>query len=172
MFVSIDLLGPQEKIFSFAQLNKTRKRRSKHFLHLKMLAFFWRLCVFNNLLGPRKCSYKFQSSCQNSSWTPIKSSLIFVTLEDTRKNGPKTFVFVETAKFWNVCFYRLLRSRANDLIICTKNVKKPFGPLLSLFLVPWRFLCSIKREKLGQSFFFTYKILPLIFEDFVFSTTS
>ena len=33
---------------------------------------------------------------------------MFVTLHDTRKIGPKTFVIVKTAIFRNICFYRYL----------------------------------------------------------------
>ena len=100
-------LGPKETISSFAQKNqntlrtfivcsmtffmfdKTRKYRSKLFFYLKKFAFIWTLCVFNNLLGLEKCTYKFHSSYQFSLWTHIKNSLMFVTLNDTRKTGQK-----------------------------------------------------------------------------------
>ena len=80
---------------------------------------------------------------------------MFVTLSDTKENGLKIFVIVKTAVFWNVCFYRPLRSHKNHLISCTKNVKKPCGPLWN---VPWHFLCWIIWESLSQKFIFTEKI--------------
>ena len=71
-----------------------------------------------------------------------------MSLDNTRKSRPKTFVVPETANFWNVFFYRPLRSQRNDLIICTIIVKKPCGPL---WIVPWGLLHSIIREKPGQN---------------------
>ena len=32
-------------------------------------ALFSKICVFNNLLGPKKFSHKIQSNCQNTFWT-------------------------------------------------------------------------------------------------------
>ena len=64
-----------------------------------MLNLFSKICVFNNLLGPKKCSNKFQSICQNSLWTPKKSPLRFVTLDNTRIKGPKTSFVVKQQLF-------------------------------------------------------------------------
>ena len=174
MFASIDLLGPKEKILSFVQkcqnilwtlivcsmtifmFDKTRKDRPKPILHLKTFAFYFsRLCVFNKLLGPKNCSYRFPTCYQVSLWTPLKYSLMFVTLDDTMKNGPKTLGVVKTALFWKVCFYRPIRSKRFVLIKRRKVFKLPCGPFLFL---PCYFLCSIKRERIGQNFFFNGRV--------------
>ena len=68
---------------------------------------------------------------------------------------------MKTAVFWNVCFYRPLRSQRNHLIICTIIVNMACVPIQ---YVQWHFSCSIKREKTGQKLFFTGKIA------FVFKT--
>ena len=78
-----------------------------------------------------------------------------MTLDGTRKKKPKTFFIVKLALFWNVCFYRHLRSQRNDLIICTKSVKTPFVPL---WIVLWHLSYSIIREKIGQNLFITGKV--------------
>ena len=113
---------------SFYMSDKLIKNRPKPILHLKSLPLIFEDIVFSaTSYVLKKWSYKFQSSYQFSLWTPIKYSLMFVTIDDTRKNGPRTFVIVITAIFWNVYFYRPPRSLRNDLIFCTKNVKRPRG---------------------------------------------
>ena len=118
-------------------------------------AIFSKVSYFNSLLDPKKSSYKFQSKCQNSLWTLIFCSLMFVTFDSTRKNGTKTFVIVKTALFWNVCFYWPLRCQRIDFIICTKIFKKPCWPFLN---VPWHLSHPTIRKKTGQSYFITGKI--------------
>ena len=61
------------------------------------------------------------------------------------------FCHLETDVFWNVCFCRPLGSQWKYLIICTKKVKTPCGPLLFFSLF---FLCSIIREKRDHKRFF------------------
>ena len=111
-------------------------------------------------------SHRVQSSCQSSLWAPIQSSLIFVTLDDTKKNGPKTLVTVKTAKLWNLCSYRPLTSRRNDHIICTITFKKPCGRLKFLL---WLFFCSMKREEKGQKLFFNGRIAFFFSKFWVFN---
>ena len=50
-------------------------------------AFIPNIAFSENLLCPKKCSYVFQSICQNSLWTLINWYPMFVTLDDTRKNN-------------------------------------------------------------------------------------
>ena len=69
-----------------------------------MLNFFSKICVFNNFLGPKKRSNKFQSICQNSLWTPKKNPLRFVTLDKTRIKRPKTS-FVVKQQFFELFVY-------------------------------------------------------------------
>ena len=96
----------------------------------------------------------------------IRNTLMFATLDDTRKIGPKTFVVVKTAVFWIVCFYRLLRSQTKYLIICIILVKIPAGPLYFVAL-PFHVRLNDK-EKAGN--FSSSERLPF-FEYFVFLTT-
>ena len=86
---------------------------------------------------------------------PYFCSLMFVTLDDTMKNGPKTFVIVTTAVSRNVCFYRPVRSHKIDYIFCTIDLKTLCGRLR---ILTWHFFCSIKREKEGQNLSLTGKV--------------
>ena len=86
--------------------------------------------------------------------TLVNCSPRFVTLDATRKIGPNTFVTVKTAIFWNIFFYRPLRSQRIELIISTIKVKKPSGPLLC---VPWRLSYLIIREIMCQFNLFQWK---------------
>ena len=112
----------------FGLLNITRKTGQLVSFHWKDCLFFSKNCDFNNLLGPRNCSYKKYSNGRNSLWTLVGCSLRLVTLDNTRKMGPKCFVIVKTAFFWDVCFYRPLISQKSGLIICTIDVKIPCRP--------------------------------------------
>ena len=96
---------------------------------------------------------QFPRYCQSSLWTLIVFSRMFVTLDDTRENGTKSFVIVKTSVFWNVSSYRPVRSQRNGLVSCTITVKKPCG-LLYLFSG----ICHARKyEKSGQKFFFHWK---------------
>ena len=117
MFDPISPLGPKEILLSFAQsmskhivdpfdafcvifhVQWNEKKEAKVFSSLERLPSFSQLCVFNNLLGPKKLSFIFQSNRQNSLWNLIKCSVMFVTLDITRKNGPKSFLH------WKVTFF-------------------------------------------------------------------
>ena len=121
-----------------------RKRTGQIFFIAEKNDFFSKLSFFNSVLDPQKSSYEFQSKCQKSSWTLITCSLMFVTLEGTRKNWKNFFVIVKTAFFWNVCFYWPLRCQRIDFIICTIIVKKSRGPLL---FVLWHLSYPIIRKK-------------------------
>ena len=119
--------GPYKLFLTFFMLEITRKIRPKSFHHWKVWPFFKTLC-FNNFSGAKKCCFIFQCKCHKSLWTLLKCSVSFVTFENTRENGRKTFVIVKTAIFRNVCFYRPLRSRRNDINNCTIFVKIHCGP--------------------------------------------
>ena len=125
-----------------------RKNGPKFFLHWKV-AFFSKLCVFNNLLGLKKCCYKFQSKCQIILWTLLICSLMFFILDNTRKNRPKTFaiakkvflkcLFLSTSWVPKKCYHHLHNQCQNTLltlILCSlsffmfnktrKKILKPF----------------------------------------------
>ena len=81
MIVSIDLLGPKEMILSIAQqfsedqmdpyklfpdfclFDDIRKEQAKFFSSLGRLPFFSKICVFNNLSGPKKMLLYLNSNC-------------------------------------------------------------------------------------------------------------
>ena len=82
----------------------------------------------------------------------MEASILLPDVCDTRwyeEKWAKKFVIVKTAFFWNVCFCRPLRSRRNDLVICTIYVKKPRGPQQNFL---WHLSCWIKRKKGPKSF--------------------
>ena len=132
-----------------------RGRVAQNFFITVKIFFFSKLSSFNSLLDPKESSYKFQSKCQNTFRSLIICSLMFVTLDATRKNGTKFFIILKTANFWNGCFYRPLWSQRNDLIICTIFVKIHCGPWQ---FVAWHISCAIKLGEIGQNFFITGKI--------------
>ena len=146
VFVSIDPLGAKEMFLSFEQswpkhlLGPFRlfhelstfditKKNGQNLFFTRKIAFFWKLCVFNNLLGLKKMLLQFQSKSQNTFWTLINCSLMFFILDITRKNRPKTFATAKKDFSWNVCFCQPLRSQRNVIINCTINVKTLCGPL-------------------------------------------
>ena len=63
-----------------------RWKVGQNFFITGKIAFSSKLSFSNNLIGPKKCSYIFQNRCQNGLRTLINWSLMFVTLDDMRKN--------------------------------------------------------------------------------------
>ena len=87
------------------------RKKAKFFSSLeRLLLFFSKVYVFNNLLGPDEMILDLQQ------WL-------------SKKFVDPCFVTVRAAFFWSVCYYRPFRSQRKDLIVCTTNVKKPCGPL-------------------------------------------
>ena len=102
-------------------------------------------CVFNNLLGSKKSSYKFQSSCQNTFWTLINFVHGGFSHSIIRgKMDRKILSLWKQLIFWNVCFYPPVRSKRSVLIYCTITVREHFGRLEN---VSWHLSYSIRREK-------------------------
>ena len=138
----------------FVMIDKTRKKEATIFYFTGKVAFFSKVCVFNNLLGPDKCYCKFHSNCQTSLWTltivswGLSQSMI-------RWKSAKNFCHREKSLFLKCFFYRPLRSQRSDIIIWTIIVKILCGPLQ---VVHWRLSFSIKGENLGQNLFFTRMI--------------
>ena len=146
--MSKHLVDPFIVFFVIFHVRWKEKKQAKVFSSLERLPCFWQLCVFNNLLDPKKRRFIFQSKCQNSLWTLIKCSLMFVTLDDTRKKGQKLFHRENCSFFKNVCFYRHLRSQGNDLIIL-----KFFSEYLWTLIqsgTPWCLSHSMNWGKTGQ----------------------
>ena len=114
---------------SFFMLDNTGKIGQTIFFTGKVAFLFSEVRIFNNLVGPKTCCYSFYSKGQNSRWTIGKRFLMFVTFDNTSKNGPKSFAILKNAFFSDVCFFRPFMSQRNDLIICILYVKLPSGLL-------------------------------------------
>ena len=70
---------------TYVMCNITRESRPNLFHHWNDCLFF-KTFHFQQPIRTWKSPYKFPSNCQKSLWTPIKWFLMFVTLDDTRKN--------------------------------------------------------------------------------------
>ena len=93
------LVDPYKMFPDSSHVRYYEKKWAEIFFSLKSLHFFSKIGDFNNLLGPKKCSNKFQGNCRISLWTLINCSLRFVTLDNSKKDGPKASFIVETAVF-------------------------------------------------------------------------
>ena len=180
----IDLLGPKEMLLSCAQsmskhlvdsdklfpvifhVRWNEKKEAKVFSSLERLPCFSQHCVLNNLAGPKKRSFLFQSNFQKSLMTLITCSLMFVTLDDTRKRA-KNFFHCENSSFLKCSFSIGPLGPKERISSFAQNVNIPCVPIQ---YVPWLFSCSIKREKLSQNLFFAGK--AAFFQNFAFPTTS
>ena len=150
----------------FLTLDNTRMNRPDSLLHWKGRLFFQKFVFSTTTKVLNNWCFNFHSKCQKTLWTLMKLYFRCITLDNTRKIGPKSFVPVKAALFWNVCFYRPLRSYRNKLITCKITVKRPCKSLQSVL---WGFLHSIREEKIGQNVFFTVTVA--FFHKVVFSTT-
>ena len=92
---------------------------------------------------------------------------MFVTLDDTRKNGP-VFCHRENATFWNVCFNRPLRFKRNGLVICPIFCQNILWTVINFSLA---FAILDNTRKTRPKFFFRWKFC-LFFQNFLFSSTS
>ena len=131
----------------------TRKSRPQHFYTGKT-AFFSETCVFNNFLGPKKCSHTFYINCQNSLMSPLNCILSLVTLDNTTKMGQKFFLS------WKKLFFELFVSIGflgpKELILLLPQYLPEYP------LDPYKVLLEASHtrwfEKSLQLFFFTEKI--------------
>ena len=90
----------------FVMIEKTRKKEAIIFYLTGKIAFFSKVCVFNNLLGLKSWSYYFHNNCQNIFRTLISWYLTFVMFENTKKMA-KIFSVLESLLF----FINLLGSK-------------------------------------------------------------
>ena len=90
------LVDPYNLFPDIWQVRQKEEKQAKSFSSLEWLPFFQNLLFSKASQILKNCSYNFQSNCQNIFWTIKNCSLMFVTLDDTRNNGPKTFVTVKT----------------------------------------------------------------------------
>ena len=69
-----------------------KKTGQSFFFIGKNALFSSKFSVFNGILDLKKSSCGFRTNCLISFWTLKKCSLMFVTLDWTRKNSPKSFL--------------------------------------------------------------------------------
>ena len=91
-------------------------------------AFFSKICVFNNLLGPNNWSYYFDINWQNIFLAHENRFLAFVTLDNSKNYRASTSLHWRDCLFSkNKCFEQPLRSPRSDLVTCTMIAKIPCG---------------------------------------------
>ena len=96
----------------FGSLDNLRKYRANTFVHWK-IAFFFEICVFNNILVLKKWSCDFNSNCQNTAWTLIGRPLRFVTVDKRRKKGQNFFFAGKVAFSSEKCVFNNLLGPEN-----------------------------------------------------------
>ena len=133
----------------------------KHLFSGKLL--FSKICVFNNLLGPKNWSYYYHSNCQNIFMALINRFLRFITLDNLRKYRANTFVHWKTAFFSKICVFSKLLGPKKDHITSTFIVRISFW---LLWIVFWAFSNPKIRKNIGQPHFLTEKIA--FFQKYVF----
>ena len=149
-------------------LDKMEERGAKPFHHWKVCLF-----LFKNLFPTtsqilENCFYNFFSNCHKSLWTIIKCFLGFVTLSNTRKNGPKIFVIVKTASFEMFVSIDLLVSKEWSYHLHNKCQKTPWTPENNSL----PFVMLDKTKKNGAKIFSSLESLPFFVQNFLFSTIS
>ena len=85
---------------SFVILDKTRMLRPTNFIYLETRFFYQKFVLSKMSYVLQKWSYNFHSVSQKTIWTLTKRSLRFVTLDNRREKGPKSFVTLEYRLFW------------------------------------------------------------------------
>ena len=113
---------------TFFMLEITRKIGPKNFLHWKGCPFFKTLC-FQQFLTSQKNAVFYSSVNVTKACGPFQSVPWLLSHSVLRVKVGQIFCHRENGFFWNVCFYRILRSRRNDLNICTIFVKMSCGQL-------------------------------------------
>ena len=89
---------------SFVLLNQKRKPRPIHFIYLDTSLFYQKFVFSTMSVVSQKWSHNFHGVSQNTIWTLTNHSLRFVTLDNRREKGPKTFVTLEDKLFWKCLF--------------------------------------------------------------------
>ena len=133
------------------------------FFHSLERVFFSKICVFNNLLGPKNWSYYYHSNCQNIFLALINRFLRFITLDNLRKYRANTFVHWKTAFFSKNYVFSNLLGPKKDHITSKLIVRKSFW---LLWIVFWGFSISTIRKNIGQLHFLSEKIA--FFQKYVF----
>ena len=169
LFVFFDFSGPKEVFFIICtkfvkkpfgywwvvawhiSCARIREKVGQEILVTGKVAFFFKTFHFQHPIRIWKSPYKFQSKCQNSLWTLIKWSLMFVTLDDTRKNEffsswKQLFLnclFLSTSwvpKKWSYHLHNICQNTLWTLINCCLTYV----------------MCNITRKS-GPKFFYHWK---------------
>ena len=146
-------------------LNTTRKNRLNFFFHLKV-CLFSKICVFINLLGPKKCSYMFHSNCQNCFWTLSDHPRVFVTLDNARRKKGQNLLPREHSVLLNNLVLELLGPKEMIISLAHYLSEKHVCPY-DLF----HDICHIRYYEREYATFFSLKILHF-FQKLVFPTAS
>ena len=125
---------------TYVMCDTTRKSRPNLFHHWNDCLFF-KTFHFQQPIKTWQSPYMFQSICQNSLWTLINWSLMFVTLDDTRKN--------DLSSSWQQLFLKclfLLTSQVPKFFLSVVHFLSEyfFGTLMSCCLT--YVMCNITRE--------------------------
>ena len=119
MFVSIDRLGPQKKILSFAQgwsqyvlcpyrlfcaVCHVRYYEKKGQIFFSLETMPLQKIVFSTTPWVLKNAIISFSNCQNYFWTITNNPRSFVTLDNRKKRGLKFFITGKIAFFWKIWF--------------------------------------------------------------------
>ena len=113
------------------------------------IAFFSKICVFNNDFVLQKWSFNFYIIIRKRV-RPLQIVPRGLSHSIIWEKNAKSFCHCWDRLFWKVWISTSYVLR-NDHIACTKPVTLPSGPL---WIVPWHFSCSILREIIGQFFSF------------------
>ena len=116
---------------------------------------FFKNCVFNNVLRPKKKSYYYHSNCQNNFLALINRFLRFVTLDNLRKMGQTHLFTGKVTFFQKFVFSATSQVLKIDLITSTLYAKISFW---LLWIVLWGLSNSTIRKNMGQIQFFTEKV--------------
>ena len=146
--LSEDQMDPYKLLPGFCLVQWYKKKKAKFFSSLGTLPFFSKICVFNNVSGPKKRSYKLDSNCQVSLWTIVNLSLRFVLIHNMTKVGQIIFFHWKCWIFFSKnCVFNNFLGPKNAPITSRVIVRIACG---SLKRVPWGLSHSIIPGKKGQ----------------------
>ena len=119
------------------------------------MPFFFKNLCFQHFLRCYRINLYFHSNL-SENFVDIDSLAAEVChTRECEKKQAKIFSSLESFLFFqNLCFQQPLRCYRNDLVTSTVIVKIPCG---FLWIVPWGLSDSIKREKIGQKLFLSWK---------------
>ena len=124
-----ELLEPQLSVPCLLSCSKTRGELGRNFFFTGKTTFFQKL-VFSTTYYVLESWLNFSAVNVRLLVDTSRSSLRFVTLDQTRQNRPKfSLPWKDCFSFKNLCFQQPLRSQTNDPIVPTVIVKLAFGLL-------------------------------------------